>query len=146
MGRMRNPAPNAEKPRENCRYCVSTNSEPMRANTARATAGIATENLRSPKGSSSSIGVGVWRSHRTNAIRSTSATPPARSTGPACQPAVGMSMIDQRRRARPPVQSSAPGASTGRGTALFDSGTSHRAATSPRSATGTLMRNTEPHQ
>src|SRR5664280_2338111 len=146
MGRMRTPVARGENPRENWRYWVRTKREPIRANTARATAAMATENLRSLKGSRTSIGWAEWCSHATNPARMATARTPAPTTHGDRHPRWGTSMIDQTSRVRPVVDATAPSTSMGRRTGSRESGTSHSAATSPSRTTGTLTRKIDPHQ
>src|ERR1019366_3559763 len=140
MGRMRTPVARGENPRENWRYWVRTKREPIRANTARATAAMATENLRSLKGSRTSIGWAEWCSHAMNPARMATARTPAPTTHGDRHPRWGTSMIDQTSRVRPAVDATAPSTSMGRRTGSRESGTSHSAATSPSRTTGPLTR------
>ena len=107
---------------------------------------MATENLRSLKGSRTSIGWAEWCSHATNPARMATARTPAPTTHGDRHPRWGTSMIDQTSRVRPAVDATAPSTSMGRRTGSRESGTSHSAATSPSRTTGTLTRKIDPHQ
>ena len=62
------------------------------------------------------------------------------------QPLVGASMMPQTTNAKPRMERTAPMGSARRVRGFLEFGTSHRAASKPRRAIGTLMRKTEPHQ
>lgn len=116
---------------------------PNAANTPPVTA---PENRRSAKKPRSSMGSGVCRSHQPNAASATAPRPSAVSTRVEPHPCSGCEMTAHTSEVMAIVDSTEPSTSGLRTVGSFDSGTSSTTAATASAATGTLTRNTEPHQ
>ena len=116
------------------------------AKNTRVIAMFAAEKRGLRKNRTSSIGCEQRSSHCTNATRM--ARPPmiVPSTNGSDQPLDGPSMIPQSTGTRPMTDSAAPTGSSRDADSSRDVGSRSRPATMATITTGTLIRNTEPHQ
>ncbi len=101
---------------------------------------------RSSKKLRSSIGYGTCRSKAAKAASASSPTAAATSTRAESQQCSGPAMIAKTTPLMPTVDSNAPGRSGRSPAPLRDSGTMRATATTPISASGTLIRKIAPHQ
>ncbi len=145
-GAIRSPASSGPYPRTSCRCWVSRNIDPPRPNATRMPPDTAPMNRLLRKKCMSSIGFGMRSSHSAKTARPTTPTAAEASTRPESQPLPGPEMIAKTTPTMPIMESSAPTRSGRSPLELFDSGTSRSTATKPMSATGMLIRNSEPHQ
>ena len=123
------------------------NSDPIAAKKTRPTEPTAAENRGLRNSRTSRAGNATRNSYATKAARiSTPAAIVPSTRGEVQSPESPPVMIPYTKVARPATDSSTPTASIRPGDGLRDSGTSTVIAISPAITTGTLMRNTEPHQ
>ena len=127
-------------------YWLRKKIDPNMAKNTNVTAIDAAENRGFLKKLTSSIGSGVWSSHRMNAT--SIAAPPMKpmSTGVAVQPWLGPSMIPNSSPVSAPIDSTVPSRSIGLAFGSFELGTIAITATIATTITGRLTRKTEPHQ
>ena len=121
IGKMRSPAWRGELPRSNWRNCVCKNNAPKRPKTPRHSAAAATENLRSRKNASLSIGWGERASQATNEPSTTRLADPTTITRGEVQPWVGPSMMDHSKRPKPRIERTAPPGSGRSAAGFFES-------------------------
>src|SRR5215211_1640518 len=143
---MRTPAADGEKPSTNCRYWVATNRNPKRAKNSAITVALAALKRGLRKSPTSSSGSAGRRCRSTNALRRTTAPPPAASTAGEVHPSDGASMTAHASAIRPAADSAAPRRSRRRPTGSRDSGTRRGPRTTASTHSGTLTMKIEPHQ
>ena len=146
IGSMMRPAWNGEYPSTICRYCVERNATPniAKKHSAMPTAEMLNRGLFSS--CRSNIGSSVVRSRTTKATKATTATANASSVWVEPQPCSGASMIAYTSAPMARIDRSAPGMSMRCCSGSRDSGSRIRPATMATARSGTLMRNTDPHQ
>src|ERR1022692_948482 len=120
---------------------------PEIAKKLRPIAAAADDNLGSRNSRTSSDGYSVLDSCQPNATSTASPATIGPMT-PRCshEPTSPPRMIPYTRSTRPTIDPSTPRKSTRPGVGLLDSGTSSTIAITPTAVSGTLIRNTEPHQ
>src|SRR5579875_3651159 len=119
---------------------------PNRPNIISDTDMIGAEKLLSRKKPSCSIGWVLCRSHKTKATRTATPPTPVPATSADDQPYTGASMMAHSSNPSPATDSNDPTRSGLFADGSLESGTSGRARAKPTAATGTLIKNTDPHQ
>src|ERR1017187_8545899 len=106
----------------------------------------AAENLLATKNRRSSMGWELESSQVTKPASTARPPAPTPSTSPEDQPCTGASMMAQSTSPSPTIDSTEPPESNRLASGSLESGTSGTAKSTPNRATGTLIKNTEPHQ
>src|SRR5207253_3172198 len=93
-----------------------------------------------------SIGFSHVSSHAMNAASTPTPIASDASTLGALQPSLGASMMPQSSATKPTIESKAPNGSSLPASGSFEDGNRNRPAISTAIVSGTLIKNTEPHQ
>ena len=145
-GKILRPVPNAVYPRTNWKYCVTRNVNPARVKNAIMIEPLAAVNRKFLNRVTSSIGRAVRDSTRTNATMTASPIAAAPRVFPETQPHVGAWMMLSTIRPIPTVESNTPLQSIGGVEGSREVGTANPTSIATTAATGTMNRNTLPHQ
>src|SRR4051812_6208474 len=146
IGNIRMPAWRAEKPSTVCKYWVMRNIEPNMAKNVMVMAALAAEKRRFWKNRTSSMGWLLFNSQMMNAPITTKPITKAVTTLLSPQPLAGASMMAQSSETSPTIERQAPTRSRCGASGSRDVGNRKRPAMRAPMVTGTLIRNTEPHQ
>lgn len=119
---------------------------PNMAKKVRAMVAVPMVNPRASKKCRSSMGNRARRSHARNPARPKAATAKPVTVSGSVQPRSGPSMIPNRSAPSVTIDSTAPTASSGRPLGSREVGTIAATRAIARRTTGTLTKNTEPHQ